>query len=59
MMGVESYAEWQQKRGRLVDTVDWAIQKYDDYMVDDRYDAQQQLDEIIERLRQVRKETHS
>lgn len=50
----ESYAEWQQRRGFLPDTVDWAILEYDEFMKDDAYDAQAVLDRIIKRLREVR-----
>lgn len=51
---VVSYAEWQQKRGMAMDTIDWAINEYDEYMKDDNYDAQGVLDRIIERLRDRR-----
>lgn len=50
----ETYAEWQQKRGMLADTVDWAILEYDEYMKDDAYDAQAVLDRIIAKLRDQR-----
>lgn len=50
----ERYAEWQQKRGMAMDTLDWAILEYDEYMKDDVYDAQAVLDRIIARLRERR-----
>lgn len=49
-----SSIEYQQRRGMLADTVDWAILEYDDYMKEDRYDAQAVLDKIISRLREIR-----
>ena len=54
-MGREnSYASWQQRRGMLADTVDWAILEYDQFMLDDAYDSQRVLDRIVERLRNTR-----
>lgn len=53
-MQPETYADWQQKRGLLADKVDWAINEYDEYMLDDDYEAQPVLDRIIKGLRQAR-----
>lgn len=55
----ESYAAWQQGRGILADAVDWAIEEYRCFMLDDSYDAQSKLDRIIERLREVRSFAHA
>lgn len=50
----DAYTAWQQKRGMLADKVDWAIDEYDQFMLDDAYDAQRVLDRIIEGLRRTR-----
>lgn len=50
----DGYAAWQQRRGMLADKVDWAINEYDQFMLDDAYDAQRVLDRIIEGLRRTR-----
>lgn len=50
----ETYAEWQQKRGMLFDKVDWAINEYDQFMLDDAYDAQRLLNRVIDGLRDAR-----
>lgn len=47
----ESYAEWQQKRGRAEDLIDWAIAEFDGWMLDDHYDPRAVLDRIVERFR--------
>jgi hypothetical protein len=55
----ETYAEWQQKRGRAADLIDWAVQEFDEWMGDDDYDTRGCLDRIIERLRQYRDEARA
>lgn len=52
----ETYAEWQQKRGRAADLIDWAINEFDGWMIDDHFDARAPLDRIIERFREYRGE---
>lgn len=46
--------DFQQQRGMLADAVDWAINEYDSYMVNDDYDAQAVLDQIVSRLKEIR-----
>lgn len=53
----ESYAAWQQKRGRAADLIDWAVNEYDEWMLDDHYDARSILDGIIGRFREYRAES--
>ena len=53
-IAASSSIDYQQRRGMLLDTFDWAILEYDEYMRDDAYDAQAVLDKIIARLRDVR-----
>lgn len=54
---VDSYAAWQQKRGRAEDLIDWAIGEFDGWMLDDHYDPRVPLDKIIDRFRQYRADT--
>lgn len=41
-----------QARGRHYDIIQEAIATYDDYMLDDDYDAQRTLDKIVKRMRE-------
>lgn len=50
----DTYAAFQQRRGMLADKVDWAIEEYHQFMMDDAYDAQRVLDRIIDGLRETR-----
>jgi len=49
-----SSIEFQQRRGRAADLIDWALNEYDGFMVDDDYDSQRLLDRIAERFRAFR-----
>jgi hypothetical protein len=51
---VVSYAEWQQRRGRLPDLIEEAIAIYDGWMADDDYDARRCLDRVIAKLKTAR-----
>jgi hypothetical protein len=51
---VTTYLQWQQQRGVAWDTIDWVIEEYRCFMLDDDYDAQGALDRIVGRLREVR-----
>lgn len=48
----ETYAEWQQQRGRHADIIQQAIDTYDEWMKDDDFDATTALRKIIERMRE-------
>lgn len=50
----ETYAEWQQKRGMAMDTIDWAIAEYDGFMLDDDYSPYGFLDRLFTRLKDKR-----
>lgn len=50
----QSYADWQQKRGRNLNIVDEAIAAYDEWMLDDDFDGINKLQQIIERMRERR-----
>jgi hypothetical protein len=50
----ESYAEFQQRRGRLPDLIEEAIAIYDNFMLDDDYDAQGCLERIMVKLKSAR-----
>lgn len=50
----ETYAQFQQRRGRLPDLIEEAIGIYDGFMKDDDYDSQRCLDRVVERLRSAR-----
>ena len=52
----QSYAEWQQRRGRAVDLIDWIVSEFDDWMTDDDYDTRGCLDRIVARCRRFRDE---
>lgn len=45
-----SSIEYQQKRGPAWDIIDEALLAYNDYMLDDDYDAQRTLDKIMQRM---------
>jgi hypothetical protein len=49
-----SYAEYQQRRGVAWDIIEEAINAYDQWMLDDDYDAQRTLNKIIERMKERR-----
>ena len=49
-----SYVDFQQKRGVAWDIIDEAITAFDDWMLDDDYDADSKLKSIIERMRERR-----
>ena len=49
-----TYADFQQRRGRLPDLIEEALSIYDEFMMDDAYDAQRPLDKIAETLRAAR-----
>lgn len=49
-----SSIEFHQMRGRAADLIDWAINEYDGFMMDDDYDSQRLLDRIAERFRAFR-----
>lgn len=49
-----TYADFQQRRGRLPDLIEEALSIYDEFMKDDAYDAQRPLDKIAETLRAAR-----
>lgn len=50
----QSSIEYQQQRGSAWDIIDQAINAYDQWMLDDDYDAKRILDEIIDNLRKRR-----
>lgn len=52
----QTYAAWQQKRGRAADLIDWAVNEFDAWMADDDYDTRACLDRIVDRFRQYRAE---
>jgi hypothetical protein len=53
--GVEdSYIAFQQRRGRLPDLIEEAIEIHRNFMLDDDYDTQRCLDRVIEKLKQAR-----
>ncbi|MFC0302727.1 hypothetical protein [Rhizorhabdus histidinilytica] len=53
--GVEdSYIAFQQRRGRLPDLIEGAIEIHRNFMLDDDYDTQRCLDRVIEKLKQAR-----
>lgn len=52
--GGETYAAFQQRRGRLPDLIEEAIAIYDGFMKDDDYNAQGCLDSIVAKLRSAR-----
>ena len=49
-----SSIDYHQRRGMLQDIIDEAIAAYDQFMLDDDYDAQGALDRIIQRMRERR-----
>lgn len=49
-----TYADFQQRRGRLPDLIEEALSIYDEFMKDDAYDAQRPLDQIADKLRRAR-----
>lgn len=51
---VETYAEFQQRRGRLPDLIEGAIAIFDNWMADDDYDARGCLDQVIDKLKAAR-----
>ncbi len=50
----ETYAAFQQRRGRLPDLIEEAIETYAEFMKDDDYNAQDCLDKIIDKLKTAR-----
>lgn len=52
--GVVTYAEFQQRRGRLPDLIEEAIGIFDDWMKDDDYDTRGCLDRVIAKLETAR-----
>lgn len=56
--GAQSSIEFRQQRGRALDLIDWAINEYREFMLDDDYNAQGTLDRIITRLRDARPELY-
>lgn len=50
----KTYAEFQQRRGRLPDLIEEALSIYSGFMADDDYNAQGCLDRIAEKLRSAR-----
>jgi hypothetical protein len=51
---VVSYAAFQQRRGRLPDLIEEAIQIHADFMADDDYDAYRCLDRVVAKLKTAR-----
>lgn len=49
-----SFAEYQQNRGVAWDIIEQAINTYDSWMLDDDYDANRILREIINQIRERR-----
>lgn len=54
MSEIVTYAEFQQRRGRLPDLIEEAIAIYDGFMLDDDYDVYGCLDKIITKLKSAR-----
>jgi len=50
----ETFAQFQQRRGRLPDLIEGAISIYDGFMKDDDYDARRCLDRVIAKLESAR-----
>jgi len=51
---VETYAAFQQRRGRLPDLIEEALEIYRGFMLDDDYNAQGCLDKIADKLKSAR-----
>lgn len=55
----KSYADWQQRRGMAMDTIDWIIAEYDGFMQDDHYDPYGFMERLFTKLRTKRQALES
>ena len=48
--GPSSFADYQQRQGAALDIIDEALNSYRSFMLDDDYNAQRALDQIMTRM---------